>query len=127
MQGRKESFINQAAGSVAALRPRIGKHQVKDGNRIRRQKPLDRVGNLNPQNPGVRQTGSLDFSTGSANAAKQALDSEKIPGGILGRDRAEERSVAATKVYFERRAPAENSGQVEELKTICRDDLDLAC
>jgi hypothetical protein len=127
MQRQKESFIKQAAGSVAALWPWIGKHQVKNGNRIRRQKPLDRVGNLNPQNPGVRQARSLDLSTGSANAAKQTLDSKKIAAGILDRNRTEKCSVATTEINFERRDPAENSHQVEDLGTICRDELDLAC
>src|SRR3954451_21023716 len=100
---------------------------MKDGNRIRRQKPLDRVGNLKPQDPGVRQARSLDFSTGSANAAKQTLDPKKIPAGVLGRNRTEECSVATTEINFERRDPAENRPQVKDPSTICRDELDLAC
>lgn len=100
---------------------------MKNGDGIRRKKSLDRVGNLDPQDAGVRQTRALDFSTSSANTADQALDSKKIPVRILGRDGRQKRSIAATEIDLERGASPENSRQIESLETIRRDELDVAC
>ena len=127
MHGDKESFADETTRSVAALWPRIGKHEMKHGNGIRWQEPLDCVGNLGLQNAGVHQTGALDLSTSCANAASQTLDSEETCFRLLRRDTSEKRTIAGTQVDLEGGLAAENCRKVEKLATIRRDELDFAC
>jgi len=123
----KKRFIDEAARSVAALRPGIRKHQVKYGNGFFGQKLFDRVRDFNAQDASVRQTHTFDFSTGGANASQQSFDSEKVPVWKLCRRRHEKRAIATTQIDFEWRAPSEHCRQIKGLEPICRDELDLAC
>lgn len=127
MERPEKGLVDQAARRVAALRPRVGKHEVEYRNGIRRQQPLDRVRNFDPQNARIRQARALDFAARSPDASQQALDSQKIPVRISGRDGGEKRSIARTEIDFDRRAAAKNGREVENLEQIRGDELGLAC
>ena len=122
----EKGFIDETAWSMPSLRPRIGEHEVKHGNRILGEEPFHRVRNLDAQNAGVCQTSAFDFSTCGANPAEQTLDSEKVSVRI-GRSRGgEKRTIAAAQVDFERREPAKDRREIERLETIHRDEFDVA-
>lgn len=126
VHGEEEAFGDETARRMAPLRPWIGKHDIKRGDRINRQEPFDRVGNLEAQDAGIRQAGPLDFATRGPNAAEQALDSQEIIVRILCRNLGKEGAVAAAEIDYERAVPAINRGEIQRRETIRRDELDFA-
>ena len=127
MDRREKALAHQTARRVPAFRPRIGKHEVECGDRIRRQEPLDGVGNLDAQDTRVRHAGALDLSTGSADTPEQALNPEEVFGRVCGCRSREEGAVATTEIDFDRGITTENRRQIKEVETIGRDELGLAC
>lgn len=78
-QGSKKSFREEPASGMAALRPGIGKHQVKRGDRSRGEKMTNRVGNLATQDAGVREAVRSDFVARGPHPPDETLHSKKIP------------------------------------------------
>ncbi len=88
---------------------------------------FDGVGNFQLDDARIRKPGALDFSTGTPHPSLQPFDAEKILVRILRCDGREKRAVAAAEVDFNGRGPPEHRAQIQRLKTIGRDELDLAC
>jgi hypothetical protein len=110
MERGEEMFSHKSPRRMATFWPGIGKHKVKRRNRILRQEPLYRVGNLEPQHARIGEAVALDSSTGRADPTQEPLDSEEIRPRILGRKRREKRSVTAAKIHFDwRSAPVDLS------------------
>jgi hypothetical protein len=101
MERGEEVFSHKSPRRMTTFWPGIGKHQMKRRDRILRQEPLDRVGNLEPQDTRVGEAVAFDSSTSRADTTQEALDSEEIRPRILGRKRSEKRSVTAAKIHFD--------------------------
>ena len=112
---------------MAALRPRVREQKMKNRDGICRNQMLDRVSNFESRDPRVRQTFSLDFSTGTADASKQALDADEIGLGIFPSYCGEKRTVAATEINFDGGVATKNRPEIEPLETITGDEFDLTC
>jgi hypothetical protein len=102
MERGKEAFGHDSAGSMATLRPRVRKHQVKDGHRTRGHEVTNRVGNFAPQEARVFQPTRRDLLAGTPNPSNQTLDSKVIPQRISrGRGR-QKQTIAAAQIDLER-------------------------
>lgn len=124
---RQELFRHKAACSVAAFRPRIGKHKMEHADGARRQQLLDRIRDFGMQHPRVRQAGPLDFSTSRANPAPKAFDPQEIPVRILIGNGCEKRPVTTAEIDFECDTAAEDRFEIERSETIGRDEFRRAC
>src|SRR5205807_8228272 len=64
MESDEEVLRYQTARRMPAFGPGIGKHNMKRVDRVSGEETLDHVGNFEPQDAGICQAVSLDFSTG---------------------------------------------------------------
>jgi hypothetical protein len=127
MERGEKVFGHQTAGRVAAFRPRIGKHKVKRRDGILREQPLDRVGNLEPQDARILQPAAFDFPASTAHSTNQTLDAEKILAGIFAGKGREKRAITAAEIDFDGRVPAIDFFEIERRDTIGRDEFHLTC
>jgi hypothetical protein len=106
---------------MAALRPRIGKEQIKCFNGFFGQQITRGVGNFDLQNANVFER--KYFSTGLRDAARQFINSEKISLRITLRELAQERTIAASKIDLEWGDPPERRDEVDGREICLRDQF----
>ena len=126
-QGDKELFRYNTAGGMAPLRPRIGKHQMKDGNRTGRQELSNRIGNVATQDPGVAQTAQFDLAAGASHSPDHPLNPKKISCRIRRSQGGEKQAVAAPEINLERCVAPVDILQIERREIIRTNDFRLVC
>lgn len=109
------------------LGPRIGKHEVKSRDGIGRQHFGYRIGNLESEDPRIRQAALFELARGASDPSRLPFESEEITGRISSSDRREEGALPATKIDFNRSGSTKQRWKIERRKAIRRDDLARAC
>src|SRR4051812_14739261 len=105
---------------MSALRPRIGKEQMKHRHRARREEVLDRVQNIHSQNPRVGGRKLSDFPRRAAPSSGQSFYSDEITLRMRGRERRQESAVAASEIDFDRSGATEDFGKIERRENAFR-------
>jgi hypothetical protein len=96
--------------------PGIGKHQMKQCDRIRWQHLPNSIGSFHPQNARVRELALRDFPVRSPHSSEETLNSKKVPCRIGRGDFHEERPVSASKIDLDRSASTIDGLQIERRK-----------
>ena len=115
-------ICHEATAMVSALGPGIRKQQVKGSDRSLRQEITYGVANLDIQDPNIFERGR--FATRFGDSTGQFVDPDKIALGILLRQLADERTVAAAEVNLERCVPAEHRREIERRNVGLGNQLD---
>ena len=84
---------------------------------------LERIRNFPAQDSRVRQFHSHDPFARAAGATEKALNPEKISLRMFPREFAQECTVAATEIDFDRRPPTEQQREIEQPRSICRQNF----
>jgi hypothetical protein len=103
--------------------PGIGKHQMKQCDRIRWQHLPNSIGSFHPQNARVREFALRDFPVRSPHSSEEAFDSKKIPCRIGRGHFHEQRPVSASKIDLDRSASTIDGLQIERRKITRRNDF----
>jgi hypothetical protein len=112
---------------MAALGPRVWKKKMKARDGICRKQMLDRGGNFESCDPGVRQTFPINSARGAAHASKQALEADEIDAGVFGSYCGKKGTIAAAEIDFDRCKATEDRPEIESPETISGDERDLTC
>jgi len=123
MNGGEEILGHDPAAPMPAFGPGIGKQQVKQGNRIRRQHLLNCIGGFHPQDPRVAEFALRNFPVRASHSPEETFNSKKVPCRIGRGDFDEKGAVAAPKIDLDRRASAIDGLQIERGKIIRRNDF----
>ena len=103
--------------------PGIGKHQMKQCDRIRWQHLPNSIGSFHPQNARVRELALRNFPVRAPHSPEETFNSKKIPCRI-GRGHFHEKGpVSASKIDLDRRASTIDGLQIERRKIIRRNDF----
>ena len=127
MNVRKKNVRYDAAASMPALGPGIGKQKMKDTHGAGRQQSTHRVGIFQVQDARVSEPGPRDSSTRCAHSSGHPLDAEKIPPEVKRGTFDQECSIAATKIDLERCLSGKNSLDIQRRKIICRENFGICC
>jgi len=123
MNGDEEILGDDATAPMPAFGPGIGKQQMKQRDRIRRQHLLHCIGGFHPQDTRVGEFALDNFPVRASHSPEETFNSKKVPCRIGRGDFYEEGTVAAPKIDFERRASAVDGLQIERRKIILRNDF----
>lgn len=97
-----KSFVHQSELPVFSFRPWIREVNMKAGDGIRREEPLDEVGGFDPDQPDIFEIAAKGFSVGFSQSSQKAFHSDQVDGrifcGVLG----EEGSITASEFHFDR-------------------------
>ena len=96
------TLVDEAAGGVAFLWPRVGAEQVQAGHAGGGQEPADGVGAFKAHDAGVGELLVVDLARGFDHAAEHALDAEEVALRVLGGHAGEEGAVATAEIDFQR-------------------------
>jgi hypothetical protein len=123
-RGEKISRYNPTA-PMPPFGPGIGKHQMKQSDRIRWQHLPNSIGSFYPQNARVREPALRDFPVRSPHSSEETVNSKKIPRRIgLGHFH-EKGPVSASKIDLDRSASTIDGLQIEWRKITRRNDFHL--
>lgn len=125
MNGDEEILGDDATAPMPAFGPGIGKQQMKQGDRIRRQHLLNCIGGFHPQDTRIGEFALDNFPMRAAHSPEETFNSKKVPCRIGRGDFYEEGAVAAPKIDLERRVSVINGLQIELRKIIRRNDFYL--
>ena len=123
MNGDEEILGYDPASPMPAFGPGIGKHQMKQSDRIRRQHLLYCIGSFHPQDARVSEFALRNFPVRASHSPEETFNSKKVPCRIGRGDFDEKGAVATTKIDLERCASAIDGLQIQRHKIIRRNDL----
>jgi hypothetical protein len=113
-----EIGLHQTPVPMPPLRPRIGKHHMRDGNAPRRQQVAHGVAKLQPQDTHVRQLSPRRALLDLAHAPEQPLDRQQVDLRMLLRVGNGKAAIPRAQVKFDGMVVAENPAPVEALAKI---------
>ena len=125
MNRREKIFRYDPPAPMPPFGPGIGKHQMKQCDRIRWQHLLNSIGSFHPQNTRVRELALCDFPVRAAHSSAETFNSKKIPCRIGPGHFHEKRPVATSKIDLDRRASTIDGLQIERRKIIRGNDFPL--
>ena len=114
MNGVQEVWCYDSAPVVTPFWPWIGKQEIKCFHRSSGQQITHCVEALYLQKPHIIQAGG--FARSAADSTEQAFDPEKVFARHALRQRAKERTIAATKIHVQRCFAPEYLFQVEPIR-----------
>jgi ComEC/Rec2-related protein len=125
MNRREKIFRYDPAAPMPSFGPGIGKHQMKQCDRIRWKHLPNSIGSLHPQNARVRELALRNFPVCSSHSPEETFNSKKIPCRISRGDFHEKGPVSASKIDLDRSASTIDGLQIERRKITRRNDFDV--
>ena len=110
-----KAVVDEAVFAVFALRPRVGKVNVQGCDRMRGQKPFEKVGGFDTDGADVGKSAALRFAFQLTHATKQPFHTNEVFLMMLRRVLREKGTIAAAQFHFQRLGRGKKLCQVEWL------------
>jgi hypothetical protein len=123
MNRGEKVFRYDSTAPMPPFGPGIGKHQMKQCDRIHWQHLPNSIGSFQPQNARVCELALRDFPVRSPHPSGEPFNSKKIPGRIGRGDFREKAPVSASEIDLDRSASTIDGLQIERRKITRRNDF----